>query len=171
MKRSWTFAFGIALAGLTVWCLPNATSAEEQASSLLQTQDPVVSKMSSPKSLYILKCSGCHGINGTGAPDAGIPPFPGFIAPLARHPEGRVYIAHVPGVAASRLTDSQLVEVLNYVIEEWSGEDDLASTPRFTAEEFARLRAAPVPNVVEFRREVVAQMIEAGDPVADYPWP
>lgn len=170
--RSWTIAIGIGLAGLVGWSLPRATFAEEQVSRTpLQTQDPVVGKMSSAKSLYILKCSGCHGVSGMGAPEVGIPPFPGFIAPLARHPDGRVYIAHVPGVISSRLSDEQLVDVLNYVIEEWSGEDDLASTPLFTTEEFTRLRAVPVTNVVEFRRDVVTQMTAAGDPVADYPWP
>ena len=169
--RSWTVAVGMGLACLAGWSIPYATRADEQASRSLQTQDAVVGSMSSPKSLYILKCSGCHGINGAGAPAAGIPPFPGFIAPLAQHPEGRVYIAHVPGIAASRLTDAQLVDVLNYVIDEWSGEEDIASTPRFTVDEFSKLRAVPVTNVVEFRRDLVTQMTEAGDPVADYPWP
>lgn len=169
--RIGTIAAGVGLAGLLACAVPFATSAEEQVSSAYSDHDQVVRKMSSAKSLYVLKCSGCHRIDGTGAPEAGIPPFPGFIAPLARNPDGRVYIAHVPGIVGSRLSNEQLVEVLNYVIDEWSGEEDTSSTPRFTAEEFARLRAVPVTNVVEFRRDVVTQMIESGDPVADYPWP
>jgi mono/diheme cytochrome c family protein len=139
--------------------------------SALDSHDQVVRDMRSAKSLYILKCSGCHGVDGTGAPAAGIPSFPGFIAPLARHAEGRVYIAHVPGIVGSRLSNEQLVKVLNYVIDEWSGEEDASSTPRFTVEELADLRAVPVTNVVAYRRDVVAQMKQSGEPVADYPWP
>lgn len=165
-----TLAAGLGLAGLIALAVPLGISAEEQASYGVDEHDKVVRKMSSAKSLYLLKCSGCHRVDGTGAIEAGIPPFPGFIAPLARNPNGRVYIAHVPGVIGSRLSNEQLVDVLNYVIDEWSGED-AGDTPRFTVEEFAALREVPVTNVVEFRRDVVAQMTAAGDPVADYPWP
>jgi len=171
MMQLRSFAAGAGIAGLLAWTVPIETSADGQVSVGLDSHDQVVRGMRSAKSLYILKCSGCHGTDGSGAPAAGIPPFPGFIAALARHAEGRVYIAHVPGVIASRLSNEQLVKVLNYVIEEWSGEEDTSSTPRFTVEEFAELRAVPVDNVVEYRRDVVRQMQESGEPVADYPWP
>jgi mono/diheme cytochrome c family protein len=163
-------AAGAAAAVMVAWMLPFVLAAEEQSAATISEHDNVVKSMTSARSLYVLKCSGCHRIDGAGAPAAGIPPFPGFIAPLARQPEGRVYIAHVPGIAASRLSDAQLVDVLNYVIEEWSG-DEGAATPRFTVDEFSVLRAVPVSNVVELRRDVVAQLKEAGEPVADYPWP
>ena len=163
-------AASVGLAGLLALAVPLATSAEEQASYSVDGHDKVVRQMSSAKSLYLLKCSGCHRADGAGAPTAGIPPFPGFIAPLARNDDGRVYIAHVPGIVGSRLSNEQLVDVLNYVIDEWAGED-AADTPRFTVEEFAALREVPVTNVVEYRRDVVTQLVEAGDPVADYPWP
>jgi len=159
------------IASLLAWAAPIATSADEKMGVGLDSHDQVVRDMRSAKSLYILKCSGCHGIDGTGAPTAGIPPFPGFIAALARHAEGRIYIAHVPGVVGSRLSNEQLVKVLNYVIDEWSGEEATSPTPRFTVEEFARLRAVPVTNVVEYRRDVIAQLKESGEPTADYPWP
>ena len=165
-----TLATALGLAGMIALAAPLVTSAEEQASYGVDGHDKIVRKMSSAKSLYLLKCSGCHRADGGGAVEAGIPPFPGFIAPLARNADGRVYIAHVPGVIGSRLSNEQLVDVLNYVIDEWAGED-AADTPRFTVEEFAALREVPVTNVVEYRRDVVAQMKEAGDPVADYPWP
>lgn len=166
-----SFAAGAGIAGLLAWAVPVATSASEQTTLGLDSHDQLVREMRSAKSLYILKCSGCHGTDGTGAPAAGIPPFPGFIGALARHAEGRIYIAHVPGIIASRLSDEQLVKVLNYVIEEWAGEEDAASTPRFTVEEFTELRSVPVDNVVDYRRGVVTKMKESGEPVADYPWP
>lgn len=166
-----SFAARAAIAGLLAWAAPIATSADERMTNRLDSHDQVVRDMRSAKSLYILKCSGCHGADGSGAPTAGIPPFPGFIAALARHAAGRVYIAHVPGIVGSRLSNEQLVKVLNYVIDEWSGEEGTRSAPRFTVEEFTRLRAVPVTNVVAYRRDVVARMRESGEPVADYPWP
>ena len=169
--RVWTVATGVGLACLLGWVFPNTTSADEQVSEEIGAHDQVVQKMSSARSLYMLKCSGCHRVDGMGAPTAGIPPFPGFIAPLARNPDGRVYIAHVPGIVGSRLSNEQLVDVLNYVIDEWSGEEEATDVPRFTVDEIARLRAVPVTNIVEYRRGVVAQLVETGDPVADYPWP
>lgn len=171
MKLKANHAAGAAIAVMVAWTLPFVISAQEQSAATVSDHDTVVRSMTSAKSLYILKCSGCHRIDGTGAPAAGIPPFPGFIAPLARQPDGRIYIAHVPGIAASRLSDEQLVDVLNYVIDEWSGEESAEATPRFTVDEFSALRAVPVSNVVELRRDVVAQMKDAGEPVADYPWP
>jgi mono/diheme cytochrome c family protein len=168
--RMRTLATCLSLAALMGVSAPLVMSAEPQASPGVDGHDKVVRKMSSAKSLYMLKCSGCHRVDGTGAPEAGIPPFPGFIAPLARNADGRVYIAHVPGIMGSRLSNEQLADVLNYVIDEWAGED-ASSTPRFTVEELAALREVPVTNIVEYRRDVVNQLIEAGDPVADYPWP
>ncbi len=165
--RTLTTCISIAtLLGIT---LPLVMSAEPQASYSVDGHDKVVRKMTSARSLYMLKCSGCHRVDGEGAPEAGIPPFPGFIAPLARNSDGRVYIAHVPGIVGSRLSNEQLTDVLNYVIDEWAGED-ASETPRFTVEELTALREVPVTNIVEYRRGVVNQLIESGDPVADYPW-
>ena len=171
MNRTRTRLAWIGLAVLMAMSVPGHVSADEQDANYTEAHGDVVRKMSSARSLYLLKCSGCHGVDGAGAPAAGVPPFPGFVAPLARNPDGRRYIAHVPGIVASRLSNEQLVSVLNYVIEEWSSEADAAATPRFTVAEFAELRAAPVSNIVDLRRDVVAQLSAAGDPVADYPWP
>jgi cytochrome c553 len=165
-----SIAARIVFLGLFLSAGPIAMSADMRTTYGLGSHDQVVRDMRSAKSLYILKCSGCHGIDGSGAPAAGVPPFPGFIAALAGYEEGRIYIAHVPGVVGSRLSNEQLVKVLNYVIDEWSGEH-AASTPRFTVDEFTRLRAVPVANIVEYRRDVVSHMKESGAPVADYPWP
>ena len=166
-----SFAARAGIAGLLAWAVPITTSADERMNDDLDSHGRVVRDMRSAKSLYILKCSGCHGIDGAGAPAAGIAPFPGFIAALARHPEGRIYIAHVPGIVGSRLSNEQLVKVVNYIIDEWSGEEGSSPTPRFTVDEFTELRAVPVTNIVEYRRDVVARMKESGEPVADYPWP
>lgn len=115
---------------------------------------------------YALHCSGCHGMSGLGAPQAGIPPFPDSIGKIASTDAGRTYIMHVPGVVANTLSDAEIAGVMNFVLERWGD----GGTP-FTAEEVTRRRAIPIGNVVDFRRVVVEELAAAGIRVADYPWP
>ena len=122
------------------------------------------------RTLYLLKCSGCHRADGQGAADAGVPPFPGFIADLARDPGGRTYMLHVPGVASSGLNDADLTAVLNYLLDRWSGAS-AADTKPFTPQEVAALRAVPVNNIVSYRRTLVARLRKSGAAIAEYPWP
>jgi len=122
------------------------------------------------RTLYLLKCSGCHRADGQGAADAGVPPFPGFISNLAKDPDGRIYMLHVPGVAASGLSDADLTSVLNYILDKWSAtpEDGIK---RFTPQEVAGLRAVGVNDIVSYRRTLVARLRKSGAAIADYPWP
>lgn len=140
---------GVLLAGLAV-ALAHPASAE------------------TPQTLYLLKCSGCHRADGQGAVDAGVPPFPGFIADLARDPGGRTYMLHVPGVAGSGLGDEDLTAVLNYLLDRWPGEP---AAKRFTPQEVATLRAVRVNDIVSYRRALVARLRKTGAAIADYPWP
>lgn len=116
---------------------------------------------------YILRCSGCHGLEGMGAEAAGVPPFPGSVGHIAASDLGRTYMMHVPGVVSASLSDAEIAAVMNYVIDRWS---DAAFTP-FTVAEVTERRAVPVEDVVAFRRGVVAELQADGIDIADYPWP
>lgn len=124
----------------------------------------------SPPALYRLRCSGCHGLEGMGAPSAGIPPFPGSIGAIAADDGGRAYIMHVPGVVGSGLNNAQLAAVMNYVLDQWSG-DKARPVARFTPDEVTRLRAVPVGDVVSYRRDLSQRLAKGGVAIADYPWP
>lgn len=124
----------------------------------------------SAQTLYLLRCSGCHRPDGQGAIPAGVPPFAGFMGPLTRDPMGRTYVTHVPGIAGSGLSDAQVAEVLNYVLDHLSAED-AAGRRRFTEAEVRTLRAQSVPDVVAYRRGVVARLARQGVPANAYPWP
>lgn len=117
---------------------------------------------------YMLKCAGCHTESGEGLPHAGIPQFPGYIDAFAGDDEGRTYMMHVPGVMGASLSDAQIAEVLNYVVNSWG---DPSVVAPFTAEEVGTRRAKPVPDVVAYRRELVKRLKAQGAKVADYPWP
>jgi hypothetical protein len=120
---------------------------------------------------YMLKCSGCHGADGSGSPDRGIPDFRGTVDGFGRTEAGRTYVMHVPGVVNSSLTNGRIAAVMNHVIASFGAPETRAGVPPFTAEEVDRLRAVPVPDVVAYRREVAAGMAKIGIPVAGYPWP
>lgn len=115
---------------------------------------------------YILHCSGCHGMQGLGTLEGGIPPFPDSIGHIVGSEIGRTYIMHVPGVITTDMSDAEIAAVMNYIIDEWSDGGE-----HFTAEEVTRRRAEPVGDVVEFRREVVAELRKSGIEIAEYPWP
>ncbi|AEQ52939.1 c-type cytochrome [Pelagibacterium halotolerans] len=125
----------------------------------------------SPHTNYVLRCAGCHGMEGAGAPAAGIFDFNGMVGAFAGIDEGRTYLMHVPGVAGSGLSDAEIAAVMNYVMETWAG----ASLPEpyepFTEAEVTQRRAIPIPDVVENRRDVAALLAAMGIETADYPWP
>lgn len=118
---------------------------------------------------YLLRCSGCHGPDGSGAPAAGIPPLPGFISAFTADEQGRTYLMHVPGVVSTGLNDREIAAVMNYVVDRWGN----ARQPftRFTPEEVTHLRAIEVADVVAYRRDLIKRLQAEGQPVAAYPWP
>lgn len=115
---------------------------------------------------YVLHCSGCHGMNGQGTLAGGIPPFPDSVGHIAGIDIGRTYIVHVPGVVSTSMTDAEIAEVINYVLDAWGD-----GARHFSAEEVTSRRALPVGDVVAYRREVVEALSKAGIAIADYPWP
>ncbi|ATG48230.1 c-type cytochrome [Celeribacter ethanolicus] len=120
---------------------------------------------------YILRCAGCHGFEGGGTPEGGIPAFPDSVGYIAGTELGRTYMMHVPGVVSASLNNREIAEVMNYILDVW-GETDSGEAPvHFTEEEVTRRRAEPVPDVVAYRRLAVDELTAMGITVADYPWP
>lgn len=116
---------------------------------------------------FILRCAGCHGMEGMGTASSGVPYFPDSVGHIAALEEGRTYILHVPGVISADLTNQQIADVMNYVLETYS---DKPYTP-FTLEEVNARRAESVPDIVVARRAIVNTLAAEGIYVADYPWP
>jgi hypothetical protein len=120
---------------------------------------------------FILRCSGCHGLRGDGAPEVGIPQFRNFVGAFAGDPAGRTYVVRVPGVSNSGLNDAEIADVINYVMKTWGGTSLPSSFVPFTEQEVVTRRALPVADVVSLRREVVQHLKLSGIATAEYPWP
>jgi len=71
------------------------------------------------RSDYLLHCGGCHRADGRGLPPS-IPSLVGSLGYLAGIPEGRDYMARVPGAAQAPLSDEELAAVLNWVLWEFN---------------------------------------------------
>ncbi|GHT81475.1 hypothetical protein AGMMS49543_04070 [Betaproteobacteria bacterium] len=123
----------------------------------------------SPHVNYLLRCSGCHGADGTGSKMGGIPAFPGLISSFASDDTGRTYVMHVPGVVSTGLDNREIAEVMNYIVARWG--DPAVAVPSFTAAEVDARRAIPVADIVVLRRDIARQLTAQGLPVAEYPWP
>lgn len=82
-----------------------------------------------PRANYVLRCAGCHGMEGLGTETGGIPGFPHSIATLAGDDTGRTYMLHVPGVVGASLDNAAIAAVLNYILERW-GDAGAPPSPR-----------------------------------------
>ena len=70
---------------------------------------------------YLLHCGGCHLPDGRGVPPE-VPSLRGAIGRLAGFPDGRRYLARVPGASQAPLTDAELAAVLNWVLQTFSAD-------------------------------------------------
>jgi len=122
----------------------------------------------SPQVNYILRCAGCHGLDGTGSAIGGVPPL-GLIKTFTSDLDGRAYIMHVPGVVNSGLSNQEIADVINYVAQRW-GTPEIPFTS-FSLEEVNGLRSIEIPDIVSYRRNLTNRYLSEGKTVADYPWP
>lgn len=127
---------------------------------------PALAQERSAHTNYILRCVGCHGFDGMGSKVGGVPAFPGSIGALARSGDGRTYLLHVPGVVNSSLTNAEIAQVMNFILDRWS-----EGAPKFDTAEVDRRRATPVPDIVAMRREIGTELQREGVFLAQYPWP
>lgn len=64
---------------------------------------------------YTMACRGCHMADGSGYPGR-VPSLRGQVSQYVAVPEGRAYLAQVPGAAQSTLSSKNLAEVLNWMV-------------------------------------------------------
>jgi len=105
-----------------------------------------------PAEHYALHCSGCHGPGGRGTP--GTTPSLHGLAALAATPEGRAYLARVPGVAQAPLDDADLAALLDWVLARFS---DAAPVRPWSAAEVGRLRDRPLRDPAAARRALAVR--------------
>ena len=106
---------------------------------------------------YMLQCQGCHLADGSGSP-MGVPALLDTVGKFLRVPRGREYLVRVPGSAQAPISDSELAQLLNWIIRRFGPREIAADFLPFAQSEVARYRDRPLTDVVAMRAELVAQI-------------
>ena len=112
-----------------------------------------------PQRDYVLACAGCHGLNGLSNSRL-IPRLKDRIGYFLNFPEGRAYLARLPNVAFSTMSDQQLAAVLNYAVLEIGGDSTPAGIKPYEAAEVRKWRKQPLTeNLSVYRQGIVETLI------------
>ena len=109
-----------------------------------------------PQINYMLQCMGCHTPDGAGEPGR-VPSLKSTLAPFAASAAGRRFMVQVPGASQSKLSDAELAQLLNWMIENLSSARP-ASFARFTAAEVSSYRRTPLVGVQAAREKLFSQV-------------
>lgn len=104
-----------------------------------------------PRFDYLLYCAGCHLEDGSGAPPE-VPDLRTDLARFADSPQGRDYLARVPGSSQAPLSNQRLAAVLNWMLDAFYGGHDVAP---YSPEEIGRYRASPLLDPLKYRADLV----------------
>jgi cytochrome c553 len=106
---------------------------------------------------WTLNCQGCHRPDGTGSSGT-TPSVAGTVAKFLSVPQGREYLARVPGVATAPLSDAELSEVLNWMLWRFDRQDLPADFAPFSAAEVGEFRKRPLRlEASQMRSELLAK--------------
>jgi len=104
----------------------------------------------SPRINYLLNCSGCHLPSGEGAPP-NVPTMHDELGRMMSVPEMRTYLVRVPGSAHSSLSDAELTEVVNWMLQEFNAATLPADFEPLSTEEVAAARKEVLTNPLQYR--------------------
>lgn len=110
----------------------------------------------SPRTQYILHCSGCHGIDGSGLAGHTVPTLRQAGAFLSLD-GGREFLISVPGVLGSGLSDREIAELSNWLLATLAADPVPKDHRPFDAADVQRARSTPLADPLERRRKLVDQ--------------
>ena len=84
-----------------------------------------------------------------------------------RIPEGRAYLAEVPGVSTSPLSDEEIAQVLNWMLLTFSRPQLPGHFVPYSAVEIGEYRAHKTANISSIRRRLAAKLESMGFKVAE----
>jgi mono/diheme cytochrome c family protein len=114
---------------------------------------------------YMLHCQGCHLPAAEGVAGR-VPPMNNFVGYFLHSTEGREFLIRVPGVAQSALNDDEVAELMNWLMNTFSGEQLPETYAPFTAAEVAELRSEPIADPDTARQALLADIARHLPPLA-----
>ncbi|HEY2105857.1 MAG TPA: cytochrome c [Candidatus Binataceae bacterium] len=118
-------------------------------------------KATPPDQLYTLNCWGCHQPQAQGIPKS-VPRLADSMGYFLRIPEGRAYLAEVPGVSTAPLSDQEIAQVLNWMLLTFSRPQLPDRFVPYTAEEIGQYRTHKLVDVTGTRRRLAAKLASMG---------
>jgi hypothetical protein len=107
---------------------------------------------------YVLHCSGCHSIDGSGHPEFGVPDFRGQVGYFLQLPEGRAFLMQVPGLMNAGLPDQRRAAVTNYVVTTFAGASLPPQFQPYSAEEAKRYADERPADIAALRRQLYERL-------------
>jgi mono/diheme cytochrome c family protein len=111
---------------------------------------------------YMLHCSGCHGMDGSGAPAQGIPDFRNQIGHFERLPEGRAFLMQVPGLLTAGLPDDRRAAVATWLVRTFAGPSLAPDFQPYTAAEARQYRESRPADIAGTRKRLYEALLAAG---------
>ena len=115
----------------------------------------------SVRSLFVVHCAGCHGMDGSGSASAAVPDMR-RLGNFLRLEGGREFVIKVPGVMGSGLTDQQVADVTNWLLATLAKDSVPEGHQAYDVSEVQRARAVPLVDVAGARNRLAAQARERG---------
>ena len=106
----------------------------------------------SPRINYLLYCSGCHRPLGEGNPP-NVPTLHNELGLMMSVQEMRGYLARVPGSAHAPITDAELADVLNWMLEQFNAETLPEDFKKLTVEEVTKAREESLADPNQYRAD------------------
>jgi len=116
---------------------------------------------------YLLHCAGCHLPDGSGSAPNEVPTLHRIPGEFTKVPRGREFLAQVPGIVYSPLSDAEVAEILNWLLEQYNAEFLTPDFKPYTAAEVTKYRATKPASIMKVRAQVLADLAAQGI-VIDY---
>lgn len=117
---------------------------------------PSVAVTTSVRSLYIVHCAGCHGRDAAGSTVGNVPDMR-RLGQFLQLEGGREFVIKVPGVMGSGLSDQQVADVTNWLLQTLATGSASAGHLPYEAAEVRRARETPLLDVAAARERLLAQ--------------
>jgi cytochrome c553 len=111
---------------------------------------------------YMLHCSGCHDMDGSGHPTKGIPDFRNQVGYFAALPDGREMLMQVPGLLNAGLSDARAAAVTTWLVRQFAGPSLPGDFRTYSEEEARRYRETRPADITAKRMGLYRRIVEAG---------
>ena len=140
-----------------VACLVTSQAGTLGTMAPIRSQAESKAKTHSARSAYILHCAGCHGLDGRGVSQAQVPDLR-KMADFLKVPGGREFLIKVPGVMGSALSDAEIAEVTNWMLNDGVRQPTAGRFQPYTEKEVREARLSPLVDVLQTRQALVSLM-------------